>query len=276
MREISVPAIGLFSVVLRFAQLSMSTAAATLVASAALAADDVAAPAHNWSGFYLGVFGSVAAGEANIDGTIYNDGPPPSLHSDMLAAVNAINDFPFTDATAGYGIQAGYNVQLNNIVLGIQADLGGLGLNGSGEASGAALGVDFLVRNSFSADWLFTLRPRVGLQASDNLLVYASGGLAVSSIEVSHEYRWDDDVFGAASEGFAESYIRAGWVVGAGIEYALDENWSLGAEYLYTDLGSISETRRVVHDALGAVNSLFENEFDLSAHALRASLNYRF
>lgn len=274
MREISVRAIGLCFAVL---QLSMSTAAAALVASAALAADDVTAPAHDWSGFYLGVFGSVAAGEADIDGTIYNDGPTPAHNPALLAAVNAINDFSFTDAMAGYGVQAGYNVQLDNIVLGIQADFGALGLHGAGEASGAALGVDLLVRNSFNADWLLTLRPRVGLRASDNLLIHASGGLAVSSLEFSHEYQTSSLVWdGVSGEGFSESYVRTGWVVGAGIEYALDENWSLGAEYLYTDLGSISETRRVVHSTAGAINTVFENEFDLSAHALRASLNYRF
>lgn len=275
MREMSVRAVGLFSAVARFSKLSMATAAAALVASAALAGDNVAAPAHDWSGFYLGVFGSVAAGEANIDGTIYNDGPSPAHDPALLAAVNALNDFSFADATAGYGIQAGYNVQVDNIVLGFQADLGALNLSGSGEASGAALGADLLVRNSFNADWLLTLRPRVGLQASDNLLIYASGGLAVSSIEFSHAYQGSNPG-GVVSEGFSESYTRAGWVLGAGIGYALDENWSLGAEYLYADLGSISETRRVMHNAPLAINTLFENEFDLSAHALRASLNYRF
>ncbi|RYE44307.1 MAG: porin family protein [Hyphomicrobiales bacterium] len=271
MREISVRTVGLCFAVLRFSKLSLSTAAVALVTSAALAADDVAASAHDWSGFYLGVFGSVAAGQANIDGTIYNDGPA-GHGPELLAEVNALNDFPFTDTMAGYGIQAGYNVQLDNIMLGIQADLGALNLNGSAEASGSVLGVNFVVRNSFNADWLLTLRPRVGLRASDNLLIYASGGLALSSIEFSHEYL--SNFAGVITEGFSESYVRAGWVVGAGIEYALDENWSLGAEYLYTDLGSISETRRVTYGA--PIDTLFENELDLSAHALRTSVNYRF
>jgi outer membrane immunogenic protein len=61
--------------------------------------------------------------------------------------------------------------------------------------------------------YLGTVRGRIGY-AIDRLLPYITGGLAVMS----------DD--GSA---------RAGWTLGAGLEYALMQNLSIKAEYLYVD-----------------------------------------
>jgi len=38
--------------------------------------------------------------------------------------------------------------------------------------------------------------------------------------------------------GLSESHTTAGWTVGAGAEFALTNNWSLKAEYMYVDLDS--------------------------------------
>ena len=37
-----------------------------------------------------------------------------------------------------------------------------------------------------------------------------------------------------------QSTIKAGWTIGAGMQQAIDQNWSLMLEYLYVDLGSES------------------------------------
>jgi opacity protein-like surface antigen len=37
----------------------------------------------------------------------------------------------------------------------------------------------------------------------------------------------------------SDSATKAGWVIGGGLEWALDRNWMLRAEYLYVDLGTM-------------------------------------
>jgi outer membrane immunogenic protein len=36
----------------------------------------------------------------------------------------------------------------------------------------------------------------------------------------------------------SESNVNWGWTVGGGMQYAFDQSWIIGAEYLYVDLGS--------------------------------------
>ena len=40
----------------------------------------------------------------------------------------------------------------------------------------------------------------------------------------------------------SKSEIETGYTVGGGLEYALDEDWSLKTEYLYVDLGDQTVT----------------------------------
>jgi Outer membrane protein beta-barrel domain len=49
-------------------------------------------------------------------------------------------------------------------------------------------------------------------------LAYVAGGVASADIEaIAHQ---------ANVDSFSESHIRAGWTAGAGIEYAINKNWS--------------------------------------------------
>lgn len=233
---------------------------------------------HDWTGFYLGAYGGVGWGDADIDGTIYNDGGTPAHNPALLEAVNAVADFSFSDLIGAYGLQAGYNLQSDNLVFGIQADFGGLDLGGSGDASGNAVinavPVSYTVEDSFDTNWISTVRPKIGMLASDNLLVYATGGVALASIKFSHEYSAVSG--GNATESFSGTNTQWGWVAGAGAEYAINDNLSFGAEYLYMDFGSISETNRVNSTLAPVLNTLFKNELDLTVQTVRASVNYKF
>ena len=66
---------------------------------------------------------------------------------------------------------------------------------------------------------------------------------------------------------------RLGWTAGAGVEWALNQNWSVKTEYLYVDLGSVSYRN--------LTNSLFTNTGITLSHNLtenigRLGINYRF
>jgi outer membrane immunogenic protein len=255
--------------------------AATVIGAAAFSTSAMAEnnSAHDWTGFYLGAYGGVAWGDADIDGTIYNDGGTPAHNPALLDAVNAIADFSFSDSIVSYGLQAGYNLQSDNLVFGIQADFGGLDFGDSGDASGNAVintfPVSYAVEDSFDTDWILTVKPRIGVLASDNLLIYATGGVAVTSIKFSHDYNAITSN-NSTTESFSETNTQWGWVAGAGTEYAINDNLSFGAEYLYMDFGSISETNRVSVIGVPVLNTLFKNELDLTVQTVRASLNYKF
>ena len=68
----------------------------------------------------------------------------------------------------------------------------------------------------------------------------------------------------------SQSKTKFGWTLGGGVEAALAANWSLKAEYLYMDLGSVSGS---VPDNFGGTVS-WDTEF--TDHIVRVGLNYRF
>jgi outer membrane immunogenic protein len=80
-----------------------------------------------------------------------------------------------------------------------------------------------------SSDWLGTVRGRIG-HSMGAFLPYVTGGLAVGNISAH---------FVGSPTGAANS-TAVGWAVGAGGEFALKQGWSLTAEALYVNLGSIT------------------------------------
>ncbi len=59
---------------------------------------------------------------------------------------------------------------------------------------------------------------------------------------------------------------KAGWTLGAGAEYAINNNWTLKSEYLYTDLGK--------RNLVDVDNSFLESKVNF--HTVRVGLNYKF
>ena len=87
-----------------------------------------------------------------------------------------------------------------------------------------------------SLDWLGTTRGKVGFVVTpDNrLMIYGTGGVAYGG--GSSHFNVYDSANNAYWSGNPSS-TRVGWTIGAGVEYALTNNWTIGAEYLYADLG---------------------------------------
>jgi outer membrane immunogenic protein len=108
------------------------------------------------------------------------------------------------------GLQAGYNWQSGSIVYGLEGDL---------QLSSAD---DTFAPWKFSNPWFGTARGRVGY-AFNNVLLYGTGGLAFGELK-------------GQGFGFSESHSSVGYTVGAGAEFALNQNWSAKIEYLYVDL----------------------------------------
>jgi outer membrane immunogenic protein len=85
------------------------------------------------------------------------------------------------------------------------------------------------------ADWLATARLRSGV-ALDNLLIYATGGVAAARIRTT----WADTAAVADIRDFRET--RWGWVAGLGTEWAWTRNVAFKFETLYVGFTDRSVT----------------------------------
>jgi outer membrane immunogenic protein len=184
-----------------------------------------APPMFTWTGFYLG------ANAGAVWGDFTKTGKP-------------------IDTKAGFtgGVTAGYNYQINNIVLGLEGDYNYSGLGGRGLIfpGPAAVKGDL---TSFG-----TARGRLGV-AFDRALIYGTGGYAFG--------------FSSLESGFLKSTSsHHGYVVGAGLEYAFTQNVSAKAEYLYMPLDS--------KNALTIPGFGVGSKTGIDANVLRAGVNYRF
>lgn len=193
----------------------------------------IIAPAFSWTGFYIG--GNVGYGWADANDAMTLGGfwllGPGNLSDNGV--VTPFGNKQLRPSGFTGGIQAGYNYQAGQWVLGIETDANYFGLKDDSSRTFAnpVTGSSFIFTSSFKSNWLVTVRPRIGY-AFDRLLVYATGGLAVTNQKFSQNITQLNVAFIQAG---SVSDTTVGWTVGAGVEYALGNQWSLKAEYLYVD-----------------------------------------
>lgn len=228
------------------------------------------ASAVDWSGFYAAGF---------VGGT--------NSQSQVKTATGVLQYFNATDAgqiarignndldqwrPAG-GLAGGYGKQFGNIVVGIEASANTLFLDEDHvvrQEIDSLPGSQMTIRQSVKADWMATVRPRLGW-AEDNWLAYVTGGIAATRLTLDTLYT--DNAFTGYSKGSKSSFV-AGWSLGLGGEYALGQGWSLRGEYLYTRFEKIKS----VSDVTSTNNSggTLVHSADLDIHGLFIGAVYRF
>jgi len=161
------------------------------------------------------------------------------------------------------GVHAGYNWQVNSLVLGLEGDVEGTGISKTFDPHQQF--PHYNVGDQFNAKvpWQGSLRARAGV-AIDRALIYATGGLAVANIKSYYTYLGG---IGFAGGGDYFSATRTGWTMGAGLEYAFADNISARVEYRYSDFGS--KTNHTVNWYSTERNSYTEQ-------AVRIGLTYHF
>jgi outer membrane immunogenic protein len=87
--------------------------------------------------------------------------------------------------------------------------------------------------------WDAGLRGRVGLLATANWLVYATGGVTWQSLELAAACS-PAGGFCLTDRSEAFRVTRTGWSAGAGMERSFLGNWLARAEYRYADFGRMS------------------------------------
>jgi outer membrane immunogenic protein len=149
------------------------------------------------------------------------------------------------------GGQMGCNKQIGMLVFGVEADIDhapALGTRINFGPAGPIIGVPNRYQVSsqiVSVDqedtWYSTVRGRIGLAPIPTLLIYATGGAAFAPVKSSASVTFGADKYYLNNSVFAASNAsnRAGWTIGGGMEWAFLPRWSLKAEYLYLDFGSV-------------------------------------
>lgn len=213
-------------------KLLLSTVAFAALSGVAFAADlpstkgapvYEAPPAFTWTGFYVGVNVGLAGDDYDYTGSAFG-----------IAAGGA----HLTSSGVIGGGQIGYNYQFAGpYVLGIEADIQAASVTGEVNVNGVVGGTAFAAKVGSRLDDLGTVRARLGYAILDNRgLLYATGGLAYGGV---NSYL-NASATGVGAFGVSKNTTGTGWTVGGGFEYALTNNWSFRAEYLYVDLGKES------------------------------------
>jgi outer membrane immunogenic protein len=232
------------------------------------------APAYNWTGFYVG--GNVGEQWGSADpttSTVFD--PPGYFAASSVPAINAVGAQGVNSSSVTGGLTAGYNWQVNHAVLGLEGDINYFGVKGSATGSAGypcCAPTGFTVSSQVSADWLATIRGRIGFLAAPTWLLYATGGAAIAEVKGNFNFT---DTFAAATESAAFRDTRLGWTAGVGTEYAVGGGWSLKAEYLYVDLGRSTVTST---NLLGGAfpTNVFTHSVDLKSNIARVGVNYKF
>lgn len=234
-----------------------------LIGTQALAADmplkapmPAPAPAWSWTGWYIG--GTAGYGWTNEEVEPNVTSPFCSLGLAGCPAFGAAltSGIPTALKTNANGFigggEIGYNYQTGQWVLGIEADFSGSGIKGSNTAAASvipvggfpnAVNTQTMVDQKLGA--LGTVRGRLGVTpVSSPLLAYVTGGLAYG--RVTSDTSISEAVSGPCLCGpnpsvtGSDSTWRAGWTAGGGLAWAVAPSWSIKAEYLYYDLGSVT------------------------------------
>ena len=176
--------------------------------------------------------------------------PPPMFTWTGLYIGGQVGYMWANSSTLGYsasgvvgGAHLGYNYQMGQFVAGLEGDVNGTSYSGSFGPFGLNESIDGSIRGRLGLAW-------------DRTLLYATGGAAFAGL---------NNTYPAGTI----SHTRVGWTIGGGVEYAIDNNWSVRAEYRYTDYGTYVDVlpKAIVatHDTDNRVQVGFSYKFDMFA-----------
>jgi len=243
----------------------------------------VVAPIANWTGCYIG--GNVGGGWARDRETWTGIVEAPTAFAAgaatvLPAAANA--DYSATGFVGGG--QIGCNYQMGSFVLGGEADAQYTSFRGSRGAvslgntnGGPATIVPGIIAESFESNWLATFRGRAGFTTGP-ILFYVTGGAAWANLKLADQVCFPTAAVPACATG-ANNNSRLGWTFGGGLEWMFAPNWSVKAEYLYVDLGTVSYAS--LGTPIAAIPNPFPNAFITHNHRIteniaRLGVNFKF
>lgn len=210
----------------------------TTAASGAFAADIVPATEYDWSGYYAGLYGGYGFGASHIFDNQINSG--------------------FTDFDSNFnlnglmlGAEGGWNNQSGKLVWGLAGDIG---YNSTSAATPWPFGTSSTAKVNMDA----SLRLRLGI-AQDKALLYITGGPALGNVNA--------DYYSGANHDNV-SGLALGYTVGAGVDFALKDDWLVGTEVRYTAYGAVKGRTTTTDSSWYESNAIHETSvrFTLAKH----------
>jgi outer membrane immunogenic protein len=201
---------------------------------AASAADAFVDPGYDWSGAYVGATLGYGFGDSEFD----------------FAPAAGLNQGDYNiDGFLGGG-QIGYNFQMDQFVFGPEVSYWGSDVSGTGP--------DVFPNQEGKTDvnWLAMFNARLGI-SHERWLGYVTGGYALGEVDYAL-------IVGGAT--FLESSkSHDGWNIGVGVEHALTDNFIVGVEYRFIDLGNETHS-----DPLG------DHNIDAEIHSAMLRASWKF
>lgn len=220
----------------------------------------------SWTGFYVG---------AHVGGA-WDSASASNLCSPAGACNQAIGAGNLDSSGMIGGVHVGYNWQITpSAVIGVEGDFTWTGLGADASdvnrfATGVPVGSGGHLWSQ-DTNWLSSIRGRAGFTLSPTTLAYITGGFAWQRTDSSFVNAGAGGCPNCFTGGFSDT--RTGYVVGGGLEMALNRNWLLRAEYLYYSLDDASAV--VNHPTIvGLTNTATFSGSDI--HTVRAGISYKF
>jgi outer membrane immunogenic protein len=218
----------------------------------------IPAPPYSWSGLYFGANVGFGWGRSADTSNVNAGGPALFADTQTLNANGVVG-----------GGQIGFNYQSGYWVEGLETDFQGTNQRAahsftcpagvcSAPAVSATLNQDL--------NWFGTFRGRIGFAPLERVLLYATGGLAYGQV----------DSTSTLAGTVRTNDINAGWTAGAGIEALVAENWTVRVEYLYVDLGRVSDTFTSTVASIGGAPLGSNFSSHVTDNIVRAGVNYKF
>jgi outer membrane immunogenic protein len=231
----------------------------------------------DWTGFYVGGTAGHADGDSDVTTSVIY-APTGYFSTTSTPAITAAGAGQVDPSGSAFGLTAGYNWQWDSLVFGFEGDWSALNADDDRSESGiypCCAPTGFNVYEKTSADDLVTLRARIGY-AANNSLFYFTAGWAQVDVEIDDEFT---DNYDGAHESFSNSESQDDWVWGLGYEHDFGNNWSVKAEYLRADFGTVGGTSTNLTSDAGAdtwPENVFTHTSDLDLRVIRIGVNYRF
>jgi outer membrane immunogenic protein len=164
------------------------------------------------------------------------------------------------------GAQAGFNYQIQQIVIGAEGTYTWSNISGTQEIPALA---PFSETSISTPRWYATATGKIGFAAND-FLFYAKGGAAWMGVNYTQTV--STGITNLSSQTITDT--RSGFTVGGGMEFGMTENLSLKVEYDYLNFGTKTYTFANLNTAPAPL--VLPVAIRSSTSLLTAGINYRF